>query len=67
MCLYVHALHIAGVKKKPGFLTGMKKESIFKAPEGSHAKVGFTGSGQGMTEYQKRKRHEFRADEGEGF
>jgi survival-of-motor-neuron-related-splicing factor 30 len=49
----------AGSKKKAGFLTGTKKESIFRVPEGYKGKVGVVGSGQGMTDYQKRKRHEF--------
>ncbi|GAB4813628.1 hypothetical protein N2152v2_000674 [Parachlorella kessleri] len=48
-----------GSKKKAGFLTGYKKESMFKVPEGVKAKVGVIGSGQGMTEYQQRKRHDF--------
>jgi survival-of-motor-neuron-related-splicing factor 30 len=49
----------AGSKKKAGFMTGYKKESMFKVPEGQKAKVGVVGSGQGMTDYQKRKRHDF--------
>jgi survival-of-motor-neuron-related-splicing factor 30 len=32
---------------------------MFKVPEGVQGKVGITGSGQGMTDYAKRKRHEY--------
>ncbi|KDD71207.1 hypothetical protein H632_c5560p0 [Helicosporidium sp. ATCC 50920] len=46
-----------GSKKRTGFMTGHKKESIFKVPEGG--KVGVVGSGQGMTDYKKQKRHDF--------
>ena len=52
----------AGAKKKSGFLTGRKKDSMFKVPEGSQAKVGVIGSGQSMTQYQKRARHDFGED-----
>lgn len=52
-----------GAKKKTGFFTGRKKESMFKVPEGSSSKVGVVGSGKGMTNYQKRARHEFGLDE----
>jgi survival of motor neuron-related-splicing factor 30 len=34
----------------------MRKESIFAVPEGVNAKVGVTGSGKGMTQYQKVRR-----------
>lgn len=40
-------------------MTSLKKESMFRVPEGVKAKVGVVGSGQGMTDYQKRKRHDF--------
>eukprot|EP00887_Chlorella_sp_A99_P001606 scaffold8.g1606.t1 len=46
-------------KKKAGFMTSLKRESMFKVPEGG--KVGVIGSGKGVTEYAKRKRHEFDA------
>jgi survival-of-motor-neuron-related-splicing factor 30 len=44
-------------KKKPvGALSNLKKESIFKSPDEVGGKVGVTGSGQGLTEYDARKR-----------
>ncbi|CAI5512072.1 unnamed protein product [Closterium sp. Naga37s-1] len=46
-----------GIKKKAGFLTGRKKESIFKSPEDVGGKVGVVGSGQGMTDFQKRDKN----------
>lgn len=52
-----------GTKKKTGFLTDMKKKSIFTVPEGIDAKVGVVGSGKGMTDYQRRARHEFNLDD----
>ena len=44
----------AGSKKATGFLTRVKKQSMFAVPQGG--KVGVTGSGQGMTSYQVRVR-----------
>jgi len=52
-----------GGKKKAGFFTGRKKESMFKVPEGASGKVGVIGSGKGITEYAKRGRHEFELTE----
>ncbi|CAI5989614.1 unnamed protein product [Closterium sp. NIES-64] len=46
-----------GIKRKAGFLTGRKKESIFKSPEDVGGKVGVVGSGQGMTDFQKRDKN----------
>eukprot|EP00850_Spirogloea_muscicola_P015155 SM000114S24118 [mRNA] locus=s114:3455:6054:- [translate_table: standard] len=46
-----------GKSKKVGFFTGRKKESIFKSPEDPKGKVGVTGSGHGMTDFQKREKH----------
>ncbi|EFH53083.1 nucleic acid binding protein [Arabidopsis lyrata subsp. lyrata] len=43
--------------KKVGFFTGRKKESIFKSPEDPFGKVGVTGSGKGLTDFQKREKH----------
>ena len=43
----------------PGAKKKLKRDSMFKVPEGVEAKVGITGSGQGMTEYAKRKRHDY--------
>lgn len=46
-----------GRAKKIGFLTGRKRESIFKSPDDPQGKVGVTGSGKGLTEFQKREKH----------
>ncbi|XP_024529922.1 survival of motor neuron-related-splicing factor 30 isoform X2 [Selaginella moellendorffii] len=46
-----------GKSKKVGFFTGRKKESIFKSPDDPRGKVGVTGSGKGITEFQKREKH----------
>jgi survival-of-motor-neuron-related-splicing factor 30 len=53
-----------GTKKKKGGggsgLPGVtKKQSLFSVAEGTSAKVGVVGSGKGMTDYGKKKRHEF--------
>lgn len=37
----------------------IKKQSMFASPEGVEGRVGFTGSGQGMTDYSERKKHKF--------
>ncbi|KAM7251884.1 hypothetical protein ACFE04_023767 [Oxalis oulophora] len=44
-----------GKTKKIGFFSGRKRESIFKSPDDPHGKVGVTGSGKGLTEFQKRE------------
>lgn len=46
-----------GRAKKVGFFSGRKKESIFKSPEDPFGKVGVTGSGKGLTDFQKREKH----------
>ncbi|XWS11576.1 hypothetical protein CRYUN_Cryun37aG0010000 [Craigia yunnanensis] len=46
-----------GKTKKVGFFSGRKRESIFKSPEDPHGKVGVTGSGKGLTDFQKREKH----------
>ncbi|MED6131169.1 hypothetical protein PIB30_007464 [Stylosanthes scabra] len=46
-----------GKTKKIGFFSGRKRESIFKSPDDPHGKVGVTGSGKGLTEFQKREKH----------
>uniref|UniRef100_A0A3Q7ER66 Tudor domain-containing protein n=1 Tax=Solanum lycopersicum TaxID=4081 RepID=A0A3Q7ER66_SOLLC len=46
-----------GQTKKVGFFSGRKRESIFKSPEDPHGKVGVTGSGKGLTDFQKREKH----------
>eukprot|EP00210_Caulerpa_lentillifera_P004510 g4303.t1 len=56
-------IHGKGSKKKIGFFTGRQKDSIFKTNE--FGRVGVVGSGKGMTDYQKRSRHEFQLEEGE--
>lgn len=40
-----------------GFFSGRKRESIFKSPDDPNGKVGVTGSGKGLTEFQKREKH----------
>ncbi|GAU44669.1 hypothetical protein TSUD_204490 [Trifolium subterraneum] len=40
-----------------GFFSGRKRESIFKSPDDPQGKVGVTGSGKGLTEFQKREKH----------
>uniref|UniRef100_A0A1D1YYV2 Survival of motor neuron-related-splicing factor 30 n=1 Tax=Anthurium amnicola TaxID=1678845 RepID=A0A1D1YYV2_9ARAE len=46
-----------GQSKKVGFFTGRKRESIFKSPDDPKGKVGVTGSGKGLTEFQRREKH----------
>ena len=46
-------------KKKKGFMSNMKKASIFKTPDTLDGKVGVIGSGKGVTEFQDRKRARF--------
>lgn len=46
-----------GRAKKIGFFSGRKRESIFKSPDDPYGKVGVTGSGKGLTEFQKREKH----------
>nr|GMD11338.1 survival of motor neuron-related-splicing factor 30 isoform X1 [Ipomoea batatas] len=46
-----------GQTKKVGFFSGRKRESIFKSPDDPTGKVGVTGSGKGLTEFQKREKH----------
>ncbi|KAK4757490.1 hypothetical protein SAY87_018791 [Trapa incisa] len=46
-----------GRAKKVGFFSGRKRESIFKSPDDPNGKVGVTGSGKGLTEFQKREKH----------
>ncbi|KAM0940216.1 hypothetical protein DsansV1_C19g0161541 [Dioscorea sansibarensis] len=46
-----------GKAKKIGFFSGRKRESIFKSPDDPKGKVGVTGSGKGLTEFQKREKH----------
>ena len=46
-----------GQTKKVGFFSGRKRESIFKSPEDPHGKVGVTGSGKGLTDFQRREKH----------
>jgi N-acetyl-gamma-glutamylphosphate reductase len=36
-----------------------KKQSLFSSPAAVDGKVGVTGSGQGMTDYEHRKRYKF--------
>ncbi|MFS7945974.1 putative Tudor domain-containing protein [Helianthus anomalus] len=40
-----------------GFFSGRKRESIFKSPDDPFGKVGVTGSGKGLTDFQRREKH----------
>ncbi|CAM1501871.1 Fc.00g038550.m01.CDS01 [Cosmosporella sp. VM-42] len=40
-----------------------KKESMFRTPDGVHARVGFTGSGQAMRKDPTRSRHVYQVNE----
>ncbi|XP_075487037.1 uncharacterized protein LOC142526487 isoform X1 [Primulina tabacum] len=46
-----------GRAKKVGFFSGRKRESIIKSPDDPFGKVGVTGSGKGLTDFQKREKH----------
>lgn len=46
-----------GRAKKIGFFSGRKRESIFKSPDDPTGKVGVTGSGKGLTDFQRREKH----------
>ncbi|KAF6135262.1 hypothetical protein GIB67_037346 [Kingdonia uniflora] len=46
-----------GRAKKIGFFSGRKRDSIFKSPDDPKGKVGVTGSGKGLTDFQKREKH----------
>lgn len=46
-----------GKNRKAGFITTKRKESIFASPDTVDGRVGVTGSGQGMTDFDKRKKH----------
>lgn len=53
-------------KKRPkGSLTLVNKISIFASPDSVEGKVGVTGSGQGMTEFEQRKKYKFNDAGGE--
>jgi survival-of-motor-neuron-related-splicing factor 30 len=54
-----------GSKKKKGFYTGRKRESIFKTSDDGQGRVGVVGSGKGLTNYKQTKRHEFELDDQE--
>ena len=43
-----------GAKKKSGFMSSTKKESIFKVPDSIDGKVGVVGSGKGLTSFADR-------------
>ena len=51
-----------GGKKKAGFVSkkvGSTKESIFSIPQGVGSRVGVTGSGKGITDFERKRRHEY--------
>jgi hypothetical protein len=41
--------------QKPGFGTGAPHGSIFATPDSIEGRVGVTGSGQGMTEFEQAR------------
>jgi survival of motor neuron-related-splicing factor 30 len=45
-----------GTKRVAGSMKGVRKESIFRSPEGLDGKVGVVGSGQGMTDFDGKKK-----------
>ncbi|KAG5175889.1 hypothetical protein JKP88DRAFT_259084 [Tribonema minus] len=45
-----------GTKRVAGSMKGVRKESIFKSPDSLDGKVGVVGSGQGMTDFDNKKR-----------
>lgn len=55
--LISYALLILLIVFQVGFFSGRKRESIFKSPEDPHGKVGVTGSGKGLTDFQRREKH----------
>ena len=38
-------------------MKGIRKESIFRTPDSLEGKVGIVGSGQGMTDFENKKRY----------
>ncbi|CAN1789238.1 hypothetical protein LINPERHAP1_LOCUS18391, partial [Linum perenne] len=48
---------VKATKRKKIHAFKSKRESIFKSPDDPHGKVGVTGSGKGLTEFQKREKH----------
>lgn len=46
-------------EKKGVHIAGMAGTSIFKTPDNPLGRVGVTGSGKGMTEYQSKGKHKF--------
>lgn len=51
-------------KPKTGFMTGRKKESIFKSPDTVDGKVGVVGSGKGMTKFSDTRTKYFELKKG---
>mmetsp|Transcript_52294 Transcript_52294/g.131328 ORF Transcript_52294/g.131328 Transcript_52294/m.131328 type:complete len:297 (-) Transcript_52294:41-931(-) len=49
-------VHGKGARKKTGFFTGRRKESIFKSPDTVSGKVGVTGSGADVTPNPERQK-----------
>ncbi|KAF8328198.1 uncharacterized protein EI90DRAFT_2926441 [Cantharellus anzutake] len=49
-------------EKKGAHIAGLSGTSIFKTPDNPHGRVGVTGSGKGMTEYQKIGKHKYADD-----
>lgn len=54
---YTYCYFFLCIHSQVGFFSGRKRESIFKSPDDPQGKVGVTGSGKGLTEFQKREKH----------
>jgi survival-of-motor-neuron-related-splicing factor 30 len=57
MQLFIHSRSVTLYLFQSGYLSGRKRESIFKSPDDPFGKVGVTGSGKGLTDFQKREKH----------
>lgn len=51
-----HSRFVTFFSFQSGYLSGRKRESIFKSPDDPFGKVGVTGSGKGLTDFQKREK-----------
>lgn len=47
---------MTAMPQRPGFRTNLAKKSIFATSDNPKAKVGVTGSGRGMTDFEQRKK-----------
>ncbi|WWC92426.1 uncharacterized protein L201_007383 [Kwoniella dendrophila CBS 6074] len=51
--------------KKGIHISGLEGKSVFRTPDNPFGKVGVTGSGKGVTEYERMGKHKFAADKEE--